>query len=131
MGLDELHLRVLATSLDNPKEKLNSQKGAPTPTLSMSSLLNPAPTQKNETKCRSCWEKGTRRTPHSLLICSVALGGSIDERSMAKVLLLGNVVRAPLSSRGDSHRAGRAWCVDHGVISALYVFVFIRIGSGC
>ena len=28
MGLDELHLRVLATSSDEPQEKLNAQKGA-------------------------------------------------------------------------------------------------------
>lgn len=27
MGLDELHLRVLATSSDDPKEKKNAQKG--------------------------------------------------------------------------------------------------------
>lgn len=29
MGLDELHLRVLAASSDDPKEKKNAQKGAP------------------------------------------------------------------------------------------------------
>ena len=28
MGLDELHLRVLATSSENPKEKRNAQKGS-------------------------------------------------------------------------------------------------------
>ena len=28
MGLDELHLRVLATSSDDPREKSNAQKGA-------------------------------------------------------------------------------------------------------
>jgi len=27
MGLDELHLRVLAASSDNPKEKVNARKG--------------------------------------------------------------------------------------------------------
>ena len=27
MGLDDLHLRVLATSSDDPKEKKNAQKG--------------------------------------------------------------------------------------------------------
>jgi hypothetical protein len=30
MGLDYLHLRVLATSSDDPREKKNAQKGYPT-----------------------------------------------------------------------------------------------------
>ena len=29
MGLDELHLRVLSTSSDNPQERKNAVKGAP------------------------------------------------------------------------------------------------------
>ncbi|KAL9715597.1 hypothetical protein Ac2012v2_000039 [Leucoagaricus gongylophorus] len=40
MGLDELHLRVLAASSDNPKEKVNARKGMPHVACQCSPLMN-------------------------------------------------------------------------------------------
>lgn len=64
MGLDELHLRVLASSSDLPVERKNAQKGMSSPTLYLwLEMLNPDSPETFEPRT----SLGSRRTSYLYL----------------------------------------------------------------
>jgi len=80
MGLDELHLRVLAASSDNPKEKVNARKGKLYVVFQQSPM--------NAWLVLNIMQKGR----HWILVVCLRHIEYIFAQPTFQVLLLGNVV---------------------------------------